>query len=102
MPRRSAPIEYRFWGKLEKGEDGCWRWKGVKSDNGKGQIHSGGKYGKMLYAHIVSWTLANGPVPEGKVVSHTCDTKECVNPNHLYLAAYTDFGRGHKRKKLGQ
>lgn len=52
----------------------------------------------MIYAHIYSWTLLNGPVPDGLQVDHACHTadttcpggercihRRCVRPEHLEL-----------------
>lgn len=35
--------------------------------------------------HRISWTMVNGPIPADKVIRHKCDTRNCVNPDHLEL-----------------
>jgi hypothetical protein len=40
--------------------------------------------GKMYYAHIVSYELTYGPVPDDKEIDHIqCVSRACVNPAHL-------------------
>jgi len=77
----SIPIETRFWEKVDKkDENECWLWQGYKVPRGYGMFWNG------IYstqAHIVSYRLNIGEVPEGNVIDHICNNPSCVNPNHL-------------------
>src|SRR5947208_5526213 len=90
---KRIPIEIRFWRKVHKGEaNDCWIWKG--GTNGVyGTLGApGGR--KTLYAHRLSWELANGrSIPEGLFIDHICRNKLCVNPQHLQLV--TAWGNQH-------
>jgi hypothetical protein len=66
---------------------GCHNWTGSIMPNGYGQIHS---KGQTAYAHRVAWELANGPVPEGAYVLHSCDNRRCVNSAHMRLGSFQD------------
>jgi hypothetical protein len=46
--------------------------------------------GTRRVAHRVSYELAKGPIPEGKVLRHSCDTPRCVNPEHLTPGTQAD------------
>lgn len=77
LPRGCDPSE-RFWRYTEKA-DGCWLWKGYKTENGYGVFTINRK---MVLAPRFSFYLHNGhwPVP---MCLHSCDNPPCVNPAHL-------------------
>lgn len=76
---KSRPIEERFFEKIRKTES-CWLWTGAVR-NGYGIINDGKKI--PVYAHRLSYRIANGEIPSGMVVRHRCDNPKCVNPDHL-------------------
>lgn len=78
------PLIDRFWRFVVKGP-GCWAWTSAKTTFGYGLINEGGRGGKTLRAHRLSWELHNGPIPDGLCVLHLCDNPECTRPDHLWL-----------------
>ena len=75
-----------FWRMVDVGEpDECWPWTG-----------GGDRYGKIkvrrmsVSAHRFAWQVANGPIPDGMSVLHTCDNPPCCNPSHLFLGTNSD------------
>jgi hypothetical protein len=77
-----------FWAKVDKTScsSGCWFWTGAKQGGRAGRygaFQMGWKTQKR--AHRLSFEIANGPIPDGMMVCHSCDTPLCVNPAHLFL-----------------
>lgn len=73
-------FDTRFWNRVDK-TAGCWLWKGSKTRTGYGNLQI--EAGKWDYAHRVSYRLAHGEIPPGRVIDHLCRVRNCVNPDHL-------------------
>lgn len=90
--KRCRSIEERFWAKVDvRGPDDCWLWKAFVNPGGYGRFRFNSR---QVGAHVVSWILNRGPVPNGAQVLHNCDVRysvgditnrRCVNPAHLKL-----------------
>lgn len=63
----------------------CWLFKGALDQNGHGnvRVYKNGKW-TCQKAHQIAYIEAHGKLPEKPlVVRHTCDVRNCVNPEHL-------------------
>ncbi len=67
-------------------KEDCQLHTGLIYPNGYGYVQfCTNKKRTSALAHRISWALHNGADPRGGVVMHTCDTRACVNPEHLVL-----------------
>jgi len=81
-------LEERFWRHVKKGTgDECWIWSAFCDKDGYGKL----RVGKSCKgAHVVSWVIHFGEVPDGFSVLHRCHNAPCVNPSHLKLGDHND------------
>lgn len=96
--RPRTPVPDRFWPKVDiRGPEECWPWVGSKLKGREiGTFWNGDQ---VVYAHRVSYELANGLIPAGLVVRHRCDNSICVNPAHLLVG--TQYENMQDRKRAG-
>lgn len=59
---------------------GCLEWAGSRNPKGYGIIRYDGRTRR---AHRVAFEVFIGPIPEGKMIDHTCHNPPCINPHHL-------------------
>lgn len=88
-------LEERFWAKVDTsgGPTACWLWMAACRETGYGQFSIGDRRASPGRAHRVAWELTRGPIPEGMLVCHRCDTPPCCNPSHLFLGTPADTMR---------
>lgn len=84
---------------------GCWLWLASDHPGGYGQVWDLDEKRPTL-AHRASYKVFVGPIPEGLQVLHKCDTRLCINPDHLFLGSQQDNlldmtikGRGRRSSK---
>lgn len=68
---------------------GCLLWTGTTC-RGYGRTMYPNKERTVGLAHRLMYILKKGPIPDGAVVRHLCDTPTCCNPDHLALGDQKD------------
>lgn len=74
----------QFWSHVTKGEKGsCWSWHGARTSAGYPALKVDGK---VELASRIGWKVVHGTTPpDSRVILHTCDNEDCVNPAHWKL-----------------
>lgn len=90
--------EKNFWDRVNKTSE-CWEWTGYRGLTGYGSFRWNNAHHVV---HRISWTLSNGPIPDGMKVLHRCDNRPCVRPDHLFLGTQTDNMRDMSQKGRGR
>ena len=95
-----TPVDL-FWQKVDKsaGPGKCWEWTAARTSWNYGHFRSN-KLGEFM-AHRLAWELANGSIPAGMIVMHSCDNPPCCNPDHLRLGTWQDNSLDMVRKGRG-
>ena len=94
----AVPLSERFWDRVDRrGPHECWPWMGSYQAGAMG--YGCVAQGKTTYrAHRVAYTLANGPIPDGMLVRHSCDNPPCCNPAHLLVGTPADNMRDRSER----
>lgn len=65
-------------------ETGCWMWKGnISPSTGYAKVQFRDRH---TNAHRIQWMAYNGYVNANVRLSHSCDCRTCVNPEHIYVS----------------
>jgi hypothetical protein len=88
-PMRIADPTQRLLAKIEKTET-CWLWRGQVNNKGYGLFWLNGS---KRAAHVVSFLLHGGHIPDGLELDHLCRVTLCVRPDHLEPVTHAENQR---------
>lgn len=78
----------------------CWEWQGKKNNGGYGSF---GFNRKGYSAHVASYLIHIGIIPDGLELDHKCRNRGCVNPDHLEPVTHKiNCARGNTGHKGGR
>ena len=76
----------------------CLIWLGARNNKGYGMIFY---KGMTMTVHRFMYQAVKGPIPDGMQVMHTCDVRNCINPEHLKVGTNMDNLIDMRRKCRG-
>lgn len=83
-------IMQRIMSRTRRTASGCWQWTGHVLPSGYAEVCFRGKNHRV---HRLMYEAANGPIPEGLDVLHSCDNTLCFNPAHLSVGEQAENSR---------
>lgn len=91
--------EQEFWeSAVPEPNTGCLLWTKATFASGYGGFALNGERKHIRLAHRFAWESTRGPISAGQHVLHRCDTRACINPDHLFLGTQADNNRDMFRK----
>jgi hypothetical protein len=81
--------------------DGCWLFVGALSGNGYGSIRAPW-LAAQISAHVASYLVHVGPIPKRMDVCHTCDVRNCIRPDHLWIGSHVPHGYSGENHGMAQ
>lgn len=102
-----------FWERVELPDnpDDCWGWTGWESDAGAAGLTvqaavSETRRSYSVSAHMVSYRIHIGEIPQHQNVRRTCKNKQCTNPKHLELRPWgakriDKYAKGRGKREPG-
>jgi len=84
--------------------DDCWVWAGFQYNGSLGYKDNYGgirpfkNSRRRVKAHRLSYQLFRGNLNQNENINHKCDTKYCVNPNHLEIGTHRQNGLDYHRR----
>jgi len=90
----------RYFARAERVDD-CLIWPLSKDKRG-GYGYIGISTDRCERAHVISYLIHKGAIPQGMLVRHTCDNPPCVNPDHLILGTIGDNNKDAQERRLSR
>lgn len=95
--RTAEDRQSRIEGRIKQDpKSGCWIWTGLKHATGYGYVSY---LGRKYQAHRFVYETMSGEIPLGKILCHTCDNPECVNPAHMFIGTHATNAEDKVLKK---
>lgn len=104
--RLRDPLTFFEANYIPEPNSGCWLWERSLDTSGYGLMsvtssRLSAKHGRSKRTHRLAWEFFRGIIPKGMCVLHRCDTRSCVNPDHLFLGTRIDNNADREKKGRG-